>query len=183
MNIKIGNLMNELPAYDHVFVTTNSTIKSNGELVMGRGFAKSLADEMPFLPSSAGKAIWRHEDIEKFGWDGFPINYGIIPYVYSESIHVDVHGRHHVNFGLFQVKHHWGEPAKQYLVEMATEMLSAYATHHYHMTFAVNFPAIGNGNLDYDDIFPIINELPDNVDVWQLPRPILGYTTISNKTS
>jgi hypothetical protein len=181
MNIKIGNLMDKLAAYDQVFVTTNSTIKTNGDLVMGRGFAKSLADKLPFLASNAGKAIMRSQGCKISGWDGFPLNYGIIPYVAGSTNAYAIEEVFVI--GLFQVKHHWGEPAKQYLVEMATEMLNAFATHHHHMTFAVNFPAIGNGNLNYDDIYPIINELPDNVDVWQLPRPIKGYTSITTKTS
>ena len=161
MNYKYGNLLEHLDDYRDVFVTTNSFVKSNGDLVMGRGFAKSLANLYPDLPFYAGSAV-----------DQFPkINcriYGIIPLVYS-------------NIGLFQVKDHWQHDAIEPLIALSTYLLSEYANRYPEYQMAVNFPGIGNGKLSPETVEPIIDTLPPNVDVWQFPRPIRGNTSITSK--
>lgn len=156
--------MDHLDQYNDVFVTTNSYVKSNGNLVMGRGFAKSLSVFYPELPEYGGFAVSQYPQPMSF----MPRFYGIIPLVYQ-------------NIGLFQVKTHWQDLALEPLIMLSTLMLSEYASKYDNRAIALNFPGIGNGKLPIETIEPIIDMLPENVDVWQFPRPILGYTSITSK--
>lgn len=145
MNLKFGNLLDNLTQYDYVGITANSFVKNNGELVMGRGFARAMALKYPEIPSQAGYEI------------GLRQQYLIAP----------LPSQDHFTPFLFQVKIHWGDAANLGLVQKSTSFLAAFANAMAHYTFALNYPAIGNGRLSKDDIEPIITELPDNVDIWQ----------------
>ena len=158
MNYRYGNLMDSLAEYQSVFITTNSCIKKTGELVMGRGFAKSCAVAFPELALKAGEAI------------GSDNKYGIIEDVLIDScISIgDTHTtRRKISLGLFQVKFNWRDNATLELVKYSTEMLKKLALTNSQVSYALNYPAIGNGHLSKQDIEPIIETLPDNVDVWQ----------------
>ena len=169
MKLKYGNLMESMTQYDCTFVTTNAAVKNNGELVMGRGFAKSIATQHPEVPRAAGRAIKKQQnmvaDVEKrYGIQHVNyLSYGIIPDVYIER-HEDYYTK---SIGLFQVKYHWSQPADIDLVKKSVKQLADYARIFEYMDYAVNYPAIGNGRLAKQLIEPIINTLPDNVHVWQ----------------
>ncbi len=36
-----------------------------------------------------------------------------------------------------------------------------------HITVALNFPGIGYGGLNRNEVLPIISILPDNVEIWE----------------
>ena len=158
MTLKYGNLMENLIFYKSVFITANAFVKSNGKLVMGRGFALSCAQEYPELPAKAGKRIS----------GGI---FGIL-----ENVHVDIHDpatygssdpSERVALGLFQVKFNWWEDARLDLVEFSTRKLAQLADENPDEPYALNYPAIGNGKISKELVEPIIETLPDNVDVWQ----------------
>jgi uncharacterized UPF0160 family protein len=67
------------------------------------------------------------------------------------------------------VKKYWGDDATLELVKRSVDMMQAHVrgTERFGRTFALNYPAIGNGKLKKSEIEPIIATLPDNVDVWQ----------------
>ena len=176
MLLKYGNLMQSLAAYTDVCITTNSFVKKDGTLVMGRGFAQQMADFYPQLPWFAGQEIlkWNQEFSR---WDGLteikgkPDPYGFLRL--NEFERNDRYGlftgprRPHIH--LFQVKEYWGDDATLELVKRSVGMMQAHVrgTERYGRTFALNYPAIGNGKLRKSDVEPIIAELPDNVHVWQ----------------
>jgi hypothetical protein len=134
---------------DYILVTTNSFIKKNGCLVMGRGAAKQLYNSDPTIAYAAGCCI-RDGGYPKDTKTNLPI-YGVI-----------ILGR----FGLFQVKTNWFDDARLDLISMSTdELITQINTQYIGKTFAMNFPGIGNGRLDYESVYNIINKLPDNVTV------------------
>lgn len=149
MKTKIGNMLENYFLYDGVhsvcIVTGNSFIKKNGELVMGRGAAKSLAFIRPDLPKKFGEIIQRQRDR------------GIKEYY---LIMVGA-------FGLFQVKYGWWEEAKLNLIETSCAKLISLALTNPNCEFNINYPGIGNGGLREEDVFGYIKEFPDNVTVWK----------------
>jgi len=144
MEYKTGNLLNFIYDYDYLLVTTNSFIKKNGSLVMGRGFAAQIRDTYPGISEIFGNMI-----IKTCGHLGC---YGII-----------FHGK----FGAFQVKYHYMQPAEIELVQRSTELLITIANRQSTKLFGMNCPAIGNGKLQIEVIHPIIEKLPNNVHVWR----------------
>jgi len=144
MEYKTGNLLNHIAQYDYLLVTTNSFIKKDSTLVMGRGFAAQMRDTYPGLSNIFGQMI-----MKTCGHLGF---YGVI-----------FHGK----FGAFQVKYHYMQPAEIDLVQRSTNMLYDIAMRQSAKLFGLNCPAIGNGKLQIDVIHPIIKNLPDNVHIWR----------------
>lgn len=57
MKESIGNLWDYHEAGNWVVISTNGTVKNNGEAVMGRGCALEAKMKFPNLPSELGKAL------------------------------------------------------------------------------------------------------------------------------
>lgn len=140
-------MFNYRALYDVLLVTTNAMVRKDGALVMGRGAALEATKLWPNLPYHLGRVIIVRPE------------YGLVvpgPIVSGPRI------------GAFQVKHHWREEASPELILYSTLKLKAVATTFPDARFAVNFPGIGNGRLGREVVLPIIEKLPDNVDVWEL---------------
>ena len=72
--------------------------------------------------------------------------------------------------GVFQVKRHWADPAELTLIQHATSMLIEWCEEHPDAEVHLNFPGIGNGKLPVESVLPIIEELPDTVNIWRYRR-------------
>lgn len=144
---KKGDMWSSLKDADYFLVTTNSFVKNNGDLVMGAGIAKQMRDKVPGIAARFGTAI-----------KAAGPRYGVILLPKQGSLVA----------GAFQVKNFWGDPAELGLIRFSTEKLTVLANAEPNKRFDLNFPGIGNGKLDYVDVFPIVNTLPDNVHIWTL---------------
>jgi len=143
MKIQHGDMWKTGIAYDELYVTGNATIKNNGELVMGRGAAREAALRYPYLAAYFGSVIG------------------------DRPVYLLIPPSERVNVGLFQVKHHFQEKATLDLIKHSAMALAVRARLHPAWRFALNFPGIGDGGLEYGEVSPIIEwVLPDNVDVW-----------------
>ena len=140
---KTGNMWDDYDNVDYFLITTNSTIKNNGAVVMGRGIAKTVKDKWYGIDVTFGRKI-----TETCGSGGF---YGVL---FDDNI------------GFFQVKYHWGDQARLDLIESSTAALWLLASAAPDKKFALNMPGIGNGGLAYSLVKPLVDELPDNVDIW-----------------
>lgn len=138
-----GDMWSVLDEVDCFIITTNSTIKKDGAVVMGRGIAKQLRDREPGIDVKIGQAI----NMEKNSTN----QYGFID-----------GGR----YGVFQVKYFWGDPADIELIKLSTVELAIEATANPGKKYALNFPGIGNGGLPLATIKPVVDILPNNVQVW-----------------
>jgi len=134
-----GNMWDIWDLTDKFIFTGNSTVKRNGALVMGRGIAREVRDRFTGIDLKIGNAI-------KFDVGQ---NYGFL-----EGSKICV----------FQVKHHWGNPASLQLVRASVAKMRANVDPT--LRYDMNFPAIGNGGLSYNEVYPLIKELPDNVHIW-----------------
>jgi len=141
---KQGDMWNVLDEVDHFIITTNAIVKQNGALVMGAGIAKQARDRYPGLDEMFGSHI------KLFHPKG----------VYGLQLWLDS------KFGMFQVKQHYKDTANIQLIIYSTGMLAQAAQTCPKVKFALNFPGIGNGKLTYDEVKPIVDLLPDNVQVW-----------------
>lgn len=148
---KTGNMWTAFDEATLFLLTTNSTIKRNGALVMGRGIARQARDRFPGLDAALGKQI-----LSTCGNQG---QYGLLVSPrWPEA-----------RLGAFQVKRHYSQPASTStslsagleLIRHSTAVLCAWCTEHPGATIAVNFPGIGSGRLSREDVLPIIMQLPD----------------------
>jgi len=144
MILKQGNMWDAYEEVTYFIVTTNATVTKDGRLVMGRGIAKQAVEKFPGIDYEIGEELPSLTD-----------EYGRYGCLIGEPI------------SIFQVKTFWGNPADLGLIEFSTNMLNFIADKHAEATFALNFPGIGNGGLRRELVLPIIQTLPDNVQVWE----------------
>lgn len=146
---KTGNMWDAWEEADLFLITTNSTIKKNGALVMGAGIAKEARDMFPGLDLTAGQRIK-----DKCG------NLGLYYLLISDDWP-------NKKLGLFQVKTHYSNKADIEIIRESTWQLAQWATHFTDIQIHLNYPGIGNGGLSKSQIEPIIITLPDNVTIWE----------------
>jgi len=149
---KRGQMWNAYVDCDAFCITTNSYIKKNGALVMGRGIARTARDLFDKTESALDKRLGSRikEKCDHLGV------YGIIPADPENSRIV-----------AFQVKTHFREDASISLIRNSTQKLREVATSYSDRRFDLNFPGIGNGGLNSKDVRPVIEDLPDNVNIWR----------------
>lgn len=120
-------------------ITTNGTVKKNGECVMGRGCAKEAKDKFPELAYVLG---------------GMIKNYGN----HVQLIHNRLYS--------FPVKHNWYEKADLTLIERSANELfnivdPAYPNDEGH-TIVLPRPGCGNGGLKWEDVKPVLEPILDD---------------------
>lgn len=151
MKVVVGNIWNQEHVVDVLLVTTNCIVNARGELVMGRGAAQEAANRYPGVALELGQII-----TEKGYTARNPYGVIILP-SYANG----------VQLGAFQVKHHWQYSAAIDLIKLSAYKLKVIAEACPKMTFAVNYPGIGNGRLTIAQVEPTILGLPDNVTFYK----------------
>jgi hypothetical protein len=136
-------------AADLFLVSTNSTIRQDGALVMGRGIARQANNRFPGLDLALGREIAR-----RCGNRG---EYGLLVSPRWPG----------AKLGAFQVKADFARPASLFLIRHSVAALLAWCERHPHATVHVNFPGIGNGGLSRVQVLPLLESLPDSVHVWE----------------
>ena len=146
MKLTNGNMWSAYPQADLFLITTNSTLKNNGCLVMGKGIALEAAQRFPALPQKLGIAVAREG-----------ATYGLLIAKNWPTAKI----------GAFQVKTDWRKPALPELIALSTQMLIDWCANHPDAQVHLNFPGIGAGGLYAGLVLTIIQELPDTVTVWR----------------
>ena len=124
--------------------TGNSYVTKAGDLVMGRGAAAEVKHRYPHVPGELGRQILAAK--QRMGF------YGLL---------------WAGNIGVFQVKHHFREPAEYGLIGDSATLLATEAFAVPDLTFHMNFPGIGFGGLEYDRVLPMLASLPNNVIIYR----------------
>lgn len=132
----IGNMWN-FPA-NKFLITTNGTIKSNGELVMGRGCALQAKNQYPNLAKDLGELIR------------------------AKGNHVHQVPRYY-SLITFPVKYNWYEKADLKLIRRSC--LEFQQIIDPELVYVMPRPGCGNGKLDWNEVKPLLLDLPDNVNV------------------
>lgn len=121
-------------------ITTNGTVKRNGEAVMGRGCAAEAKQRWPKLPRELGRLIRS---------DGNHVHVLVTP----ESLPF--------RLASFPVKHSWYEKADLDLIERSAEELLDIASNLGNV-FVLPRPGCGNGKLSWGDVRPVLEEMLDD---------------------
>jgi hypothetical protein len=148
---RTGDMWTAYEGADLFLITTNSTLRKDGVLVMGRGIARQAKERFPGLDVVLGAQI---QTI--CGSQGI---YGLLISPRWPK----------ARLGAFQVKRHWRQSADLALIEKSTTALMHWVTCHADRQVCLNFPGIGNGRLPRTAVLPILQHLPDNVIIWEYP--------------
>ncbi len=149
MILEYGNMWDIFGKTDLFLVTTNPIVKNNGACVMGRGIAKQIATRFPKLPFDLGERILNMGEGD-----------------YSSCGYLGVYDKQRV--GYFMVKNHWANPAELSVIQDSiTDLLYAWEFPKQCGRIDMNFPGIGNGKLSIEQVMPLVQQLPDNVHLWQ----------------
>ena len=124
--------------FDVLFITTNGTIKKNGQAVMGRGIAKQASLRYPILPHVLGAKI-KHR--------------GNVPSALLE--------RGRGSLWSFPVKHEWQQTADiNLIINSCHRVLKEFKG--VEGKFLLPRPGCGNGHLNWKDVKPIIENILDD---------------------
>lgn len=155
MILERGDMWSVFGKTDLFLITTNPIVRKDGAVVMGRGIAKEAATRFPDIPFEIGRQIESfraHSNL--YPEKTFP-NYGVCGF----------YGEERQRIGFFMVKEHWRDMAKLDVIQRSTSLVRKFTQDFGRVD--LNFPGIGNGRLRREDVLPIIEQLPDNVHVWE----------------
>ena len=122
---------------DAIVITTNGTVKKNGEAVMGRGCAQEAAVRFPDLPKFLGKRLVVFNDVKVFSFG----NWTLVTY---------------------PVKHEWWQKADMGLIAKSALELVFFAEKHEWENVVMPRPGCGNGGLSWWAVRPILEEVLDD---------------------
>lgn len=129
---------------DVFMITTNPIRRTDGAVVMGRGIALEAKTRYPQLPYDFGYNLERYGNkfVGKIGeYDGTPIWY-------------------------FMVKDNWKYDADFGIISSSIwTMKEHFKDSNKHID--LNFPGIGNGRLPRDRVLYLLEDLPDNIHIWE----------------
>ncbi len=121
-----------------IVITTNGTIKANGELVMGKGIALQARQRYPDIPKTLGS------------------------YIKEYGTRVALDGQHGLIF--FPTKYDWRKASDLKLIEVSAcelteqlELVKGYPTPIY-----MPRPGCGNGGLNWEDVKPVLEKYLDD---------------------
>lgn len=143
MILKQANIWDE-PDLKYICITTNATIKANGELVMGAGTAFQAKKRMPDIALQWGQQL-RAAGLENRMY-GLFLKYN--------------------NYLAFQTKIFWRDKSNLHIIKNSVKDLDQIARHFPKARFGLPFPGIGYGQLSPKDVLPLLESLPDNVIVF-----------------
>ncbi len=156
-----GDMWSVWESADLFVITTNSTLRADGALVMGRGIARQARNRFPGIAAALGRAI-----AQTYGSGGV---YGLLV---SPSWPT-------AKLAAFQVKRDWRDTAALDLIRRSTALLVTWCSAHPDSQVHLNLPGIGNGRLSRDVVIPIISALPETVTIWEMPAPVPASAAIA----
>lgn len=121
-----------------ILITTNGFLKKDGTGVMGAGVAKQAAERYPELPRLLGESLKCRGNVVSL----------LLGHIAS-----------------FPVKRVWMEDADLKLIRKSTKRLKMIAELNPNKKFVTVKAGCGNGNLRWEKVKPIMEQLPDNVFV------------------
>ena len=149
MELKIGDMWTVFDDVDLFCITTNETLTKRGALVMGAGIARQARDRFSGIDLRFGQLVANLDQ---------PYGLLVLPDYPAGKL------------AAFQVKHHFRSDASLDLIARSTKMLIDWCSIHPEAKVALNFPGIGLGNLDEETVLPIIDKLPEQVQVWKYEK-------------
>lgn len=129
-------------------ITTNPIKRSDGAVVMGRGIALETKTRFPQLPYVFGNVLDNlHPEIDQ-QFVGHIGDFDNVPIYF------------------FMVKSHWRDNADLGIISSSC----FYLKHGFDWQgkrIDLNFPGIGNGRLPREQVLYLLEDLPDNIHIWE----------------
>lgn len=144
MILEQGDMWQVFNRTDLFCLTTNSTIKKNGKLVMGKGIALQAKNRLLDID------LYLAQKITHFSRYGLVVINNFKPQL----------------VGAFQTKTNWQEDSSLTLIWYSVKKLNEYIVAFNPNRVDMPFPGIGNGKLRENAVYPLLTCLPDNVHVW-----------------
>jgi len=139
----------EFCKYDYIGFTANSTLTKDDRLVMGAGNAKVVRDKFKGIDKRLGSIIKESKHPE------------------DPEVFLIVKDKE-TNIFALQTKVNWKDKSPVGLVEYSLRYLKRLAESKPNRLFAVPYPAVNHGGLTKDILKEYIEELPDNVYIYEL---------------
>lgn len=155
-------------------VSTNGSINTSSQLVMGKGAAREAYLLFPQLRERLAIEITRLRKEALFGKnhtaavgtakEAIPYHFAVVPSSQATP---------GILVGALQVKYRWFETANYDLVSASISKMVDDIKNRPYMNgvqIHMNFPAIGNGELSRGNILPLVQALPDQFHVWEFGK-------------
>lgn len=136
-----GNIW-EIPGNNHIVITTNGTVKTNGECVMGRGIAAQAKNFFPEVPKIVGSTLKKA---------------GLIPFYIGKETNPLTNQT--VNLWSFPVKYRWYEEADLNLIVKAMKIF-VVLMYNSKGKILIPRPGCGNGRLGWVVVKKELEKIP-----------------------
>ena len=133
-----------------ICITTNATIKKNGEVVMGRGCAAECKHILPDFPKKLGQAIKEHGNVV------------LQPYNYGDHFP-------ECRVLSFPVKHNYWEDADLKLIKRSARRLKELSKES-EFIYILPRPGCGNGNLKWEDVKKVLQKVKMPNEIWVISK-------------
>lgn len=144
---KTGNIWDQ--KCDALVITTNGSVKRDGNAVMGRGCALEAKEKFPYLPFILGERLEENNRAYAFSYNS-----------------LDMNGEGNANFYwlvTFPVKHHWREQADLELIDRSVRQLRCVTEAMFWQKVVLPQPGCGNGGRDWEtEVRPILAKYLDD---------------------
>lgn len=160
MKIQFGNIWSAWETADLFLFTSNGVLKRNGELVMGAGIARQVRDRFnnQRLPLIIGRSIAALANTE-------PELYDFRQNAYKYGLLVSTRWPK-AKLGAFQTKMNWKKKSPLPLIQFSTNKLIEWTKENPKAEVHLTMPGCGHGGLSQSEVLPLIEKLPDTVNVW-----------------
>lgn len=132
-------------------ITTNGTIKRNGECVMGRGIALQAKERIPPIAKALGDSLAKHGNHVQKIWT----------VACTSALPGDDRARIY-DLIAFPVKHQWEQPADIQLIERSAYELVELTEKMKWESVVLPRPGCGNGGLRWKTVKPVIESILDD---------------------
>jgi hypothetical protein len=128
-------------------ITTNGTIKKNGECVMGRGCAAEAKSRSQTLPFLLGEKIKR---------------VGNVPHILGSIVPTNDPDAIEPLLVSFPTKHNWYEKSDIKLIEVSAKILAGFADLYNWKVVVMPRPGCGNGWLQWENVRKVLEPILDD---------------------
>lgn len=155
-NLKYGNIFDYVGKADCICVTTNGTIKSNGELVMGAGVAKQFYDRYKDLgiARTLANKLYKGTPLKKMHVVNPADNI-----CYKAVDKKDNNGTYVLSF---PTKHHFMDKGDLDLIKKSAKRAVVFADMYDLKSIIIPSPGTGCGQLNEDDVYKELDKILDN---------------------
>lgn len=155
MIVEKGDMWSMFGKTDLFLITTNTSKDKAGDMVMGRGIALEAKLRYPSMPTDFAVKFNKAIDTQAYDDALHPLHVGWIG-KYEEQV-----------VGWFITKYNWRQNSSLDILQRSCRDLARLAEIMYPKRIDLNFPGIGYGKLEREDVLPLLQILPDNVHVWE----------------